>query len=85
MAWGSSVFARISATNAYGTSSFSTAGNGAIIVTVPDAPVNLLNNAAQTTTNKISIYWTKGSSEGGLTVLDYTVSWDQGTGIWVVR
>ena len=39
--WGSDVYAIVSATNVYGTSALSTPGNGAVILTVPDAPVNL--------------------------------------------
>jgi hypothetical protein len=46
LAWSSSVFAKVSATNVYGTSEISQAGNGAIIVTVPNAPINLANNAS---------------------------------------
>ena len=45
-AWGSSIWAKVSATNAYGTSDFSTLGNGAVIVTVPDAPRNVQSNPA---------------------------------------
>jgi hypothetical protein len=41
LVWGSSVFASVTATNAYGSSLPSIGGNGAIILTVPDAPVNL--------------------------------------------
>jgi hypothetical protein len=85
IAWGGSVFAKVSATNVYGTSAYSTAGNGAIIVRVPDAPASVLNNAAVTTVNKIGIVWQAGSSNGGLNVVDYRISWDQGVGTWVVR
>ena len=42
--WGSSVFARIIATNNIGNSLPSIAGNGAVILTYPDAPYNLVNN-----------------------------------------
>jgi len=47
--WGRSIFARITATNVYGNSVVSPAGNGAIILTVPDAPTNLANNLGITT------------------------------------
>ncbi len=47
--WTSSIFATVSATNAYGTSADSVAGNGAVIVTVADPPTNLANNATLTT------------------------------------
>jgi len=43
IAWGSSIYALYSATNIYGTSIDSAEGNGAIILTVPDAPINLVN------------------------------------------
>ena len=42
--WGSSVFAKVSATNLVGDSSYSTSGNGAVLITTPDAPINLANN-----------------------------------------
>jgi hypothetical protein len=47
--WGSSVFAIVTAVNIYGLSLESSAGNGAIILTVPDAPVMLANNPSGTT------------------------------------
>lgn len=85
MAWGSSIYAQVSATNSYGTSTYSNAGNGAIIVTVPDAPVSVQNNPAVTTVNKVGIVWESGYSSGGLELLDYRISWDQGTGSWEIR
>jgi len=39
--WGSSVFAKVVAINAYGDSLASVAGNGAVITTNPDQPTNL--------------------------------------------
>lgn len=39
--WGSSVFVKLSATNLYGASEESNAGNGAVILTNPDAPINV--------------------------------------------
>jgi hypothetical protein len=48
LAWGSSVYAKVEAINLIGTSVISTSGNGAIILTVPDAPVSLSNVAATT-------------------------------------
>lgn len=47
--WGKSIFARIIAINVYGNSLVSAGGNGAIILTVPDAPTNLANNLGITT------------------------------------
>jgi hypothetical protein len=42
--WGSSIFAKVIAVNLYGDSLISLEGNGAIITTNPDAPINLLEN-----------------------------------------
>jgi len=42
--YGSSIFAKIVATNIKGDSIESNAGNGAIIVTIPDPPINLVEN-----------------------------------------
>jgi hypothetical protein len=41
--WGSSIHAKVSATNIVETSGYSADGNGAIILTVTDPPVNLAN------------------------------------------
>lgn len=40
LAWGSSIYAKVSATNSKGTSVVSQGGNGAIIWTNPDAPIS---------------------------------------------
>ncbi len=55
--WGSSVFAKVTAVNIYGLSTESSDGNGAIILTVPDAPVMLANNPSGTTGSQISLTW----------------------------
>ncbi len=41
--WGMSVFATVSATNIYATSTDSISGSGAVILTVPSKPINLSN------------------------------------------
>jgi hypothetical protein len=38
--WGQSIFARVSASNKYGSSQVSELGNGAKLMTLPDAPIN---------------------------------------------
>jgi hypothetical protein len=43
--WASSVYAKIVATNIYGSSEYSVAGNGAVIYAVPDVPVTLTENS----------------------------------------
>lgn len=52
---------------------------------MPDAPVEIQNNMAVTTVNKVGIMWSPGYSDGGLVVEDYRISWDQGTGSWEIR
>ena len=44
LAWGSSVVAKVLAQNIYGSSAFSSPGNGAIIITYPDPHTNLIEN-----------------------------------------
>ena len=39
--WGTSVYAKVSAINEYGSSELSIEGNGAVITTNPDQPTNL--------------------------------------------
>ena len=51
--WGSSIYAKVYASNLYGNSLVSTVGNGAIILTNPDAPVSLVNVASVTDVSKI--------------------------------
>jgi hypothetical protein len=70
--WGSSIYATVQATNAYGTSSVSFAGNGAIILTTP-AAVTVSNFAPGSTSTQIHIIWTASASNGGTAVIDYEV------------
>jgi hypothetical protein len=74
--WGSSIFAKISASNAYGDSSFSTSGNGAKIITYPDAPKSLANVPLTTTAYQIGLAWSAGDANGGSPVLDYKIVYD---------
>ena len=46
--WGDSVYYKMTATNAVGTSGESQAGNGGILLTNPDTPFDLLNDASVT-------------------------------------
>ena len=84
LAWGSSVYATVFATNIVNPSSTSNVGNGAIIVTNPDAPLNLVNVPAITSATTIGLSWNVGAANGGSPVLDYRVNWDQGTSVYVV-
>jgi hypothetical protein len=84
IAWGSSVFAKISATNVKGSSTESNAGNGAIILTQPDAPTNLQEDTSYRTDSQLAITWAKGSAEGGTPVIDYHVSISEDGGAYTV-
>ena len=72
--WGSHIFARVIATNVIGESLPSDEGNGAQILTNPDAPLNLQNEASITQANQIGLTWSEGTDNGGSSVIDYTVS-----------
>jgi hypothetical protein len=64
---GTSVFAKIIAINAMGESSYSTGGNGAVIKlsVVPDAPISLARDDANTWEGQITLNWADGVSDGG--------------------
>jgi len=81
---GDSVFAKVVAINFYGESQVSDAGNGGTILYVPSAPVGLADNTAITTASVIGLTWNNGISTGGSPIIDYRVSYDQSTGIYVV-
>ena len=49
--YGSSIYAKVLATNLYGDSLTSDVGNGAVILTVPDAPTDLADDESQTNAN----------------------------------
>lgn len=62
LSWGSSVYARVRATNYLDHSdSFSEAGNGAVIYTFPDEPTNLLLNDEITWGTLVGLTWDEGA------------------------
>lgn len=71
--WGASIYAKIVTTNIYGDSAASEEGNGAIILTFPDEPINLANNLEVTWGSTIGLTWDEGDQNGGTPVVDYTV------------
>jgi hypothetical protein len=73
---GYSIQIKVIATNAYGDSEISEAGNGDNIVLVPDPVINLLNNPTITSDSVIGISWTDGLSNGGKEIIDYRISYD---------
>jgi hypothetical protein len=82
-AWGSSIYARLSASNIYGTSIMSEEDNGAIILTVPDIPINLANVVELTLANQIGVSWEEAVNNGGTPVIDFTLWTDQGQDVFM--
>lgn len=62
----------------------SAAGNGAIITTNPDAPINLANNPLVTKSNQIGFTWSAGAANGGTPVIDYRINFDDGTDVFSI-
>lgn len=82
--WGSSISAKVIAYNLYGYSEESNVGNDAVILTNPDAPVNLVEIVASRTPTSISIDWQEGAANGGDTVDGYRVWYDQANDDFVI-
>jgi hypothetical protein len=72
--WGSSVFAKVIATNAYGNSDESLAGNGAIITTTPDEPTSVAEVYADRTKSTLGLTWTAPVFKGGDVIIDYRIN-----------
>lgn len=77
LAWGTSVYAKVIATNIYGNSVQSSAGNGAVITTTPDAPINLAENTSLRTKSTIGLTWSKADFIGDAEIIDYRVNYAQ--------
>ena len=54
-------------------------GNGAIILTVPDAPTNLAEDYSLRAVRQLSVTWSQGYA-GGTPVIDYTISFSENMG-----
>lgn len=76
---GDSIYAIVIATNEYGNSIMSASGTGAVMIVAPAAPINLRNDFAVTSEHTIKIFWSKGATNGGSAVTNYTVYCDLGT------
>lgn len=55
----------------YGSSLTSASGHGALLVSIPSAPINLLELATERSKSTLGFTWGDGASNGGLTILDY--------------
>lgn len=82
--WGAHVYAKLIAYNAYGDSALSPEGNGAVILTTPEAPINLVEDYEDRTATTLGFSWENGASDGGSTVLDYTISVSENEGAYTV-
>jgi hypothetical protein len=82
--WGSSINARIVATNIYGDSDQSVEGNGAVMITYSDPPINLQESVHDRTPTSITFGWDNAPMNGGSTVIDYRITSDQSTGTDIV-
>jgi hypothetical protein len=84
LAQGAGIYARVIDTNVFGSSIASPSFNGAVILNNPDPPSQLANNLAITSAPVIALTWVAPIVVGGMVMIDYRVSWDQGTGTYVV-
>ncbi len=62
------------ATNIYGDSLESLEGNGAVIVAVPDKPINVAVDYQYRSASTLGLIWENGADPGGLPVLDYRIT-----------
>lgn len=62
----------------------SEAGTGALTKLIPDAPINLANDATTTDASQIRFIWQDGVSNGGTEVIDYTIFYDQGLSTYML-
>lgn len=80
IAYGTGIYVKVSAVNAFGESTPSVSGNGAIMVVVPDTPVNLAKDIQNSNKDQITITWEAAAFNGGKPVLDFRLWWDNATG-----
>lgn len=75
---GDDINIKVSVYNDYGESPLSEMGGGALIQVVPDAPINLANVLGITLDDRIGFIWDEGENNGGNSVIDYQVWYDDG-------
>ena len=74
LSWGTSIYAKVVATNLYGSSLVSNEGNGAIITTTPDSPINLTEDTSLRTKSTLGLSWSQAAFNGGAAIIDYRIS-----------
>ena len=78
--WGTNVYAKVIAINIKGESIASDAGNGGSILKAPDAPISVANIPAETSATAITLLWADAAENGGSSVIDYRVKYNNGDG-----
>jgi hypothetical protein len=72
--WGAHVYAKVLATNIYGSSDKSQEDNGAMITTNPDPPTDLTEDYSQRTPTVLAFTWVEPVFIGGDVIIDYRVN-----------
>ena len=72
--WGEHVFAKVLATNIYGSSELSLEGNGAMITTNPDPPINIAEDYSLRDPTTLGITWSPAAFTGGDVIIDYRIN-----------
>lgn len=69
---------KVVAYNSYGDSLESELGSGAVLVTYPDPPINVGEDVTKRGATHIGLVWEDGASNGGTSIIDYEIWYDQG-------
>jgi hypothetical protein len=77
--WGSHVWAKVISFNVYGESPISDEGNGGLLLTIPDPPINLIEIVGTRGATQIGVEWTKATEDGGTPVIDYLLEYHDET------
>lgn len=72
--WGTNVNAKVIATSSFGDSVESSEGNGAVIITSSDYPLDLKDDASLRTKSTLGLTWSPPIFLGGSEILDFRVS-----------
>jgi hypothetical protein len=75
---------KVIAFNSVGDGPASSVGGDAVSAVVPNAPINLARYDLLTTINQISLTWEDDPFDGGSPIIDYMISYDQSTSVFIV-
>jgi hypothetical protein len=75
---------KVTAFNSVGSGPSSSVGGDAVSAVVPNPPINLARNQLLTTVSQVSLTWADPVFDGGSSIIDYQVSYDQGTGVFLI-